>query len=346
MNESARSIPSKRARTDGAEQRGAAVGAVDVQPQPALGADVGDAGEVVHDPGVRRSRARHHREQAVGSLARRAPRAAADPVSRPRSSLRHRDDVHVHHPGRGQHGGVRACRRRRSPTAPAAHRRATPAAWRAATSAERFPAGSARRRTRRRHSPAGPPGRRSTAAPGSRPRSAPAPSIQLPPRGRGGADDEVEEHARLGRRARHEREERRVVGRDRRRREHLGPDAQRLLAARCPPGVIVCPARRASSSAGRRAVERRGVRDPARGVGHDRAGQLLGLSSNSCIAHRSSNAKGRPEGRPRRFGRYPFGRRSAGELRGRTRRTRRCTSGRRPRCAAPRSSTAPRRRGS
>ena len=57
MKESARSKPAKRSPHRRREQRGgAAVGAVDVEPQRVLGGHVGHPGQIVHDPGVRRPR--------------------------------------------------------------------------------------------------------------------------------------------------------------------------------------------------------------------------------------------------------------------------------------------------
>src|SRR6476661_6264510 len=53
----------------GGGQGGPAVGAVDVEPEPVLAADLGDAGQVVDDAEVRRAGCGHGREHAVGSLA-------------------------------------------------------------------------------------------------------------------------------------------------------------------------------------------------------------------------------------------------------------------------------------
>ena len=82
----------------GSQERGAPVRPVDVQPDAALRAHVGHRIEVVHDPRVRRSGARHHREEAVDVGRSRAFRPAARPSdararregsgSRPRPSRR------------------------------------------------------------------------------------------------------------------------------------------------------------------------------------------------------------------------------------------------------------------
>ena len=62
-------------------QRRAAVGGVDVQPQPVLGADVGDRVELVDGADVRRAEVGDDGEQAVGARLRRASPAARRPSS-------------------------------------------------------------------------------------------------------------------------------------------------------------------------------------------------------------------------------------------------------------------------
>ena len=84
MNESACSMPAKRCRTDGREQRRPAVGGVDVEPQPALGGHGRHPGQVVDDPGVGGAGGGHHgrsprRPSRVG---RPAPPPAPRPVRR------------------------------------------------------------------------------------------------------------------------------------------------------------------------------------------------------------------------------------------------------------------------
>ena len=71
-------------------------------------------------------------------------------------------------------------------------------------------------------------------------------------------DDQVEEHGGLRGRAGHERHRRRVVGRDRGGREHLGPDPQGLLAA---DALAASRSRRRGASAPRRSA------DPSSGCG-------------------------------------------------------------------------------
>ena len=135
------------------------------------------------------------------------------------------------------------CRTRRTASGTGDRRAVRRAAWRAVTSAERFPAEPPETKTP--PAPAGIPARSASQ------RSASVlgpdrPGAVDPPRRdrRRGAHDQVEEHRRLRRGARDEREGRGVVGRDRRRREHLGPDPERLLPADTLGGDRVARARR------------------------------------------------------------------------------------------------------
>ena len=68
----------------GGGERRSAVGAVDVEPDPALGAHRGDARQVVHEARVRRPGGGHDREDVVGALSSAASRAS--PLRRPLSS--------------------------------------------------------------------------------------------------------------------------------------------------------------------------------------------------------------------------------------------------------------------
>ncbi len=104
MNESACSIPAKRSRAARGAQRGEPVGAVDVQPQPALAAHLGHAGEVVDQADVRRARGRDHGEDAVAPVGveGRAQRGAGEPALR----SGHRERPGVHHPQHRRHRRV------------------------------------------------------------------------------------------------------------------------------------------------------------------------------------------------------------------------------------------------
>ena len=114
MNESARSIAAEAIAHARREEPGAPVRAVHVQPQPELRADLGHALEVVDDPGVRRARARDDGEQPLGArrLKGRAQRLARQS---PTLVARDRDDVGVHDPGRRGDRGVRGVRARHAP---------------------------------------------------------------------------------------------------------------------------------------------------------------------------------------------------------------------------------------
>ncbi len=169
-----------------------------------------------------------------------------------------------------------------------------------------------------------------------------------PPVRRRGAQHQVEQDARPRRSTRDEREVRRVIRGDRRRSQDVGPDPQRLLASDALGGDRLSRARRQLLGR-RRTIERREVRDPRAGVVLERAGEVLGLLRvpvhllHRRTFHGCGSAAGRPEGPARKLPRRSCVSRRAPR---RSRRTRRCTSGRRLRCAAPRWSTAPRRRGS
>ncbi len=89
----------------GGGKRRSAVGAVDVEPDPALGAHRGDARQVVHEARVRRAGGGHDREDVVGSLCERCIESfAAEAAAR---VLLHLEDPDVEHPrchsDRGMH---------------------------------------------------------------------------------------------------------------------------------------------------------------------------------------------------------------------------------------------------
>ena len=342
-------MPSNSGRTRRRAQPGAAVRAVDVEPQPALAAHLRDAREVVDHPGVRRAgggRPRRTRRRRRPRRARRpAPRRSAAPLV-----VRHRHDVDVHHPrGRG-HRGVRRVGERRSATAPG-----PPARRSLAPRAARRPAPTGSRpsrptRTRRRPSPGSP-------ARSAIQRSAWfSAQIAPPPSSQPGAD-----RSRT----------RRPPGRTAR-----SPSSARRARTRGRIGWSVEIVAGASTSA-----QTRSASSPPMPLGRDRrAGRRVSSSpgtvrSSGCgfamrfsrVARRSPRASvlrvlvelvhrcigtppllARTRGPARRAGptrrRCPV--RATPRAPGRTRRTRRRTSGCRPRCAAPRSSTAPRRRGS
>ena len=153
----------------GGEQAASAVGRVDVEPDPAIRAHLGDAREVVDRPGVRRARARDHREDPVAAV--RVEGATQSLGGQPATLVvRHVEDVDVHHPGGGRHARVHRVARgeppaRRTIRAPRRRRYGAP------SPAPRGCRPSLRRRRPRRLSWASPRGRRATAASGSRPRS-------------------------------------------------------------------------------------------------------------------------------------------------------------------------------
>ena len=232
------------------------------------------------------------------------------------------------------------------PSGPGRPPRRSAAACRAVTSADRLPgraagdedAAGSRRGTRR--------GRRPTAAPGSRPRSrrrrrsTPPRSWTMRPR-----------RGRTGRRA--------FVGAAGTNATAAGWSVEIVAGARTsaqmrsassPPMPVGRDRlrRRAgqSSSAGATPIERLRARDAVRA--RTRRSRARAPRSRRCIVHRShacaSRATHGPARGPARG--LPRPERVSRRAPGRTRRTRRRTSGCRPRCAAPRSSTAPRRRGS
>jgi len=60
--ESTRSSPAKRWPALAVAAAGSPYAPIDVQPDPARGADVGEPGQVVHGPRERRARGGHHRD--------------------------------------------------------------------------------------------------------------------------------------------------------------------------------------------------------------------------------------------------------------------------------------------
>ena len=221
-------------RPDGRRQeRRASVGAVHVEPESAVGADVRDAGEVVDGPGVRRSGARHDGEHAVAAvgLERRSrahhrsavPRASWGTESTSTSITRAAD----------VHAGVRGVARGEPPSARAGRPRRSAAVCRAVTSDERFPAEPPDTKTPPRSG--GQPGQ--VGDPPKRLVLRPDGARAVDPAGRDRgrrAHDQVEQDRRTRRGARDERERRRVIGRDRGRRQHVGPEAERFL----PPDPV------------------------------------------------------------------------------------------------------------
>ena len=93
---------------------------------------------------------------------------------------------------------------------------------------------------------------------------------------RGRAHDQVEQHARLRRGARHERERRRMVGGDRRGSQHLAPETERLLPAD-PRGRHGRAGAFVQLGGGHHVVQRLRGGDPVPRVRHERPGHLLGL---------------------------------------------------------------------
>ena len=324
MNESARSIP-RRARADARRQQpGAAVGAVHVEPQPALRADVGDAGEVVDRAGVRRAGAGDHREHAVTAVGVERRRSAA-PVSRPRSSGGTRARRRPSRGPRRRRSNARS-RMRRTATAAGRPPRRAAAACRAATSAERLPAEPPETNTP--PAPGGKPGEvgEPRAAPGSRPRSR---------RRRRASRAAIVEDAPTIR----SNSTLAFVGAPGTNASDAGWSVEIVAGARTsahrrsassppmPSGVIVGAGPRGQLLGGGTAPSRGcGVRDAVARVRDDRAPSAASVSSRELVRPRGLRATSRAPGR--------------------TPRTRPRTSGRRPRCAAPRSSTAPRRRAS
>ena len=168
-DERIRPVDASEAVTDGRrDERGPTVRPVHVQPDAALPADVGDTGEVVHDARVRRSGARHDREEPVGvGVVERSGQALARQP--PALVVRDLDQIDVHHGRRRGDRGVRGVRGRDRPPRRAFRRAGT------RHGAVRRPTPTGCRRCRRRRSirPAVEevrPDRRATGAPGSRPR--------------------------------------------------------------------------------------------------------------------------------------------------------------------------------
>ena len=252
------------------EQRGAPVGGVDVEPETPVGTRVGHPRQVVDDPGVRRAGARHHREHAL-SVGIERP---AEPVAGQPAALVVRDlqDVDVHHPRGGDHAGMHRVTRGESPPG----RPAPPALGR------RVP-----RRHERREVPRRAAGDEHAAGLVGEPGEAGGPPQRLvlrpdrtgpvdPAGGDRGRrpDHEVEQHARFGRCGRHERNRRRMIGRDRGRREHLGPDPERLLPSD-PFGCDRAPGATFELLCWCHSVERLRAGDPVPRVRDDRSRQLL-----------------------------------------------------------------------
>ena len=121
-------------------QRGAAVGAVDVEPQVAAVAHVGDAGEVVDDAEVGGAGGGDHGEHAVAAVRSRARASSAAPVSRPRSSARPAaTSTSITWAAETIEECASSVRRDPQPCRPRAAALGHDTAWRAATSAERLP---------------------------------------------------------------------------------------------------------------------------------------------------------------------------------------------------------------
>ena len=163
---------------------------------------------------------------------------------------------------------------------------------------------------------------------------------------RGGCPhDQVEQDGCAGRCGRDERERRRVVGGDRGGREHVAPQAQRLLPADAL-GRDRLTRERVQLLDGARSVERLRQRDAIARVRLDRSGQPLGLIGEVVHGQHVCLLCNRRAGRRAGPSNYRIGSCVSPRAPDRSPGTRRRTSGRRPRCAAPRSSTVPRRRGS
>ena len=107
----------------------------------------------------------------------------------------------------------------------------------------------------------------------------PDPASAVEPSGsdrRGRAHHQVEQHGRFRGCARHERQEPGMVGRDRRGRQDVGPDVQRLFPADpVASDRLACAGQDLLRRDG--SVERLRVGDPVARVSLDRAGQLLGF---------------------------------------------------------------------
>ena len=275
-------------------------------------------------------------------------------MSRPAVVARQAQHLDVHHAGRGHDRGVCALGHGHLPSArgPAAQ-----------SVVGGLPGGHQRRQVARRA-----PGDEHPAGFGRIARQVGDPSQGLvlgpdragavdPARGdrRAGPHHEVEQDRGLRGSARDEGHRRRVVRRDRGGREHLAPDAQGFVATQTvggdgaagPSGQVL---------AGRGAVQRLRARDPVPRVCDDRAREGFGVfavlvhpihrfhSMRRRSAHRG-NEQSRLRGGAGPEG-TACGRRASRRARCRTRRRRPRTAGCHPRCAAPRSSTAPRHRGS
>ncbi len=343
MNESARSMPSNSGRADGASSAAPPYAPSTWNQSPRSAQTSAIPGEVVDGPGVRRPGARHDREHPVTAVrVERGPeRVARQP---PAGVVGDREHVHVHDARGRRHarvGGVAGGD--------------PPPVGTAASSLGRGVTGRDQRRQvprrasrhedaaalRREPGQVGDPSQRLVLGPDR------ARAVDPPRRDRGRrAHDQVEQDGRARRRAGDERERRRVVGGDRGRRQHVGPEAERLL----PPDAVGRDrlTRERIELLGRdRPVERLRQRDAIARVRLDRPRQPFGLFGE--VVHRQHvSASCATDGPARRAGPGDYRIRSCVSRRapGRSPGTRRCTSGRRPRCAAPRSSTAPRRRAS
>ena len=242
-----------------------------------LFADVGDAGQVVDRAGVRRAGRGDHREDVVTTVGieRRRQGRARQPTPLVGGD---RQDVNVHHARRGLNARMRG-----SACGEAPSRRAAAAAR----------PGRVTRGDQGREVAGGAAGDEHATGRGGHARQVRDPSQGLvlgPHRARplqpaaavdrGRADREVEQHARLGRSARHEREVGGVVGRDRGGREHLRPHAERLLAAD-PAGGDRRPGPLGQLLSGGGAVQGNGLRDAVARVRDDRRRQRLGVSDRT-----------------------------------------------------------------
>ena len=294
--------------------------------------------------------ARHDREDARRARRPRASsvRRAPSPVSRPRSSPG--TSTARRRPSRGPPSRPRSARCRPAATfhpAGAGAPSRSAAAARAATSADRLPAEPPGHEARRRPRREARPGRRPIAAPGSRPRSRrrrrsspPRSSTRRPPPGRTGPRPCV---GAPGTNAIDDGWSVEIVAG-----ASTSLQMRRASSPPMPSGVIVSPARASGPRRSTEPVERLRARDAVPRVRHDRRESASVSSVYRCIVASSlllSNRRAGPKGRPAATA-DTRSRVLAGELLAEARRTRRRTSGRRPRCAAPRSSTAPRRRGS
>ena len=178
MNESARSMPVEERPDATAPGAPAPPYAPSTWNQsPAVGADVGDAGQVVD--GARRSsrrrspppRRRRHRRRRRASG---PERVAGQP---PALVVGDRQHVDVHHARGRRHARVHGVAGGDPPPVGTAAARASAAAWRAVTSAERFPGRAARHEHAAGLRREARPGRRSTASAWFSAQIAPAPSI-------------------------------------------------------------------------------------------------------------------------------------------------------------------------